>query len=58
MQAINNLILAIKDITVEQVVDAMNNLNFVAKEMATSINQTKQGIEKLNETAKNLQTLV
>ena len=47
-----------QSIAVEQVVDAMNNLNFVSTEMATSINQTKQGVQKLNETAKNLQTLV
>ena len=47
-----------QSIAVEQVVDAMNNLNFVSTEMATSINQTKQGVQRLNETAKNLQTLV
>lgn len=47
-----------QSIAVEQVVDAMNNLNFVSTEMAASINQTKQGVQKLNETAKNLQTLV
>ncbi|WP_234996622.1 methyl-accepting chemotaxis protein [Planktothrix sp. PCC 11201] len=47
-----------QSIAVEQVVDAMSNLNFVSTEMATSINQTKQGVQKLNETAKNLQTLV
>ncbi|WRH66318.1 MAG: methyl-accepting chemotaxis protein [Planktothrix sp. GU0601_MAG3] len=47
-----------QSIAVEQVVDAMNNLNFVSTGMAASINQTKQGVQKLNETAKNLQTLV
>jgi methyl-accepting chemotaxis protein len=47
-----------QSIAVEQVVEAMNNLNCVARDMKNSINQTKQGIQKLNETAKNLQTLV
>lgn len=45
-------------IAVEQVVEAMNSLNKGAVETVTGINQTKVGIQKLNETAQNLNSLV
>lgn len=45
-------------IAIQQVVDAMNSLNQSAVQTATGITQTKIGIQKLNEAAQNLQTLV
>lgn len=45
-------------IAIQQVVDAMNSLNQSAVQTASGITQTKIGIQKLNEAAQNLQTLV
>ncbi|MDB9509799.1 methyl-accepting chemotaxis protein [Kamptonema animale CS-326] len=45
-------------IAIQQVVDAMNSLNHSAVQTASGITQTKIGIQKLNEAAQNLQTLV
>ena len=45
-------------IAIQQVVNAMNSLNQSALQTATGITQTKIGIQKLNEAAHNLKTLV
>lgn len=45
-------------VAVEQVIDAMNSLNIVAQETAQGISQAKIGIQKLNETVQNLNSLV
>lgn len=45
-------------IAISQVVEAMNSLNQGAAETVNGINQTKIGLQKLNETAQNLNALV
>ena len=45
-------------IAVRQVVDAMNSLNTAAKETASGLSQTKVGIQKLNEAALELKSLI
>ncbi len=45
-------------IAIQQVVDAMSNLNVAAKENASGITQTKIGIQRLNEAALNLKSVV
>lgn len=45
-------------IAIQQVVEAMNNLNQGAAQTATGITQTKIGIQKLNEAAQNLKAIV
>jgi len=45
-------------IAIEQVVDAMNNINQGASQTASGITQTKVGIQKLNEAAQDLKAIV
>lgn len=45
-------------IAIPEVVEAMNNLNQGAVQTASGITQTKVGIQKLNEAAHSLKTLV
>lgn len=45
-------------IAIEQVVDAMNNINQGASQTASGITQTKVGIQKLNEVAQDLKAVV
>ncbi|MFB2894538.1 methyl-accepting chemotaxis protein [Aerosakkonemataceae cyanobacterium BLCC-F50] len=45
-------------IAIEQVVDAMNNINQGASQTASGITQTKVGIQKLNEVAQDLKAMV
>jgi methyl-accepting chemotaxis protein len=45
-------------IAVKQVVDAMNALNTAARETASGLSQTKVGIQKLNEAALELKSLI
>jgi methyl-accepting chemotaxis protein len=45
-------------IAVQQVVDAMNNLNQGASQTASGITQTKVSIQNLNEAAESLKPLV
>lgn len=45
-------------IAVQQVVDAMNSLNTAARETASGLSQTKVGIQKLNEAALELKSLI
>ncbi|MBD1878025.1 MULTISPECIES: methyl-accepting chemotaxis protein [unclassified Coleofasciculus] len=45
-------------IAIQQVVDAMSSLNVAAKENASGITQTKIGIQRLNEAALNLKSVV
>jgi len=45
-------------IAVKQVVDAMNSLNTAARETASGLSQTKVGIQKLNEAAVELESLI
>lgn len=45
-------------IAVKQVVDAMNSLNTAAQETASGLSQTKVGIQKLNEAALELKSVI
>lgn len=45
-------------IAIEQVVEAMNNINQGASQTASGITQTKVGIQKLNEVAQDLKAMV
>ncbi|MDY6804643.1 MAG: methyl-accepting chemotaxis protein [Cyanobacteriota bacterium] len=45
-------------IAVKQVVDAMNSLNIAARETASGLTQTKVGIQKLNEAALELKSVI
>lgn len=45
-------------IAVTQVVDAMNSLNIAARETASGLTQTKVGIQKLNEAALELKSVI
>lgn len=45
-------------IAIEQVADAMNNINQGASQTASGITQTKIGIQKLNEVAQDLKAIV
>lgn len=66
-EAINNVLLNNQQISlsakqqaiaIEQVVDAMNSLNHVAAETASSISQTRVGMQKLNDAAQSLKEVI
>ncbi|MFB2921590.1 methyl-accepting chemotaxis protein [Aerosakkonema funiforme] len=67
LNAIDNIVVSSQQISltakqqaiaIEQVVEAMNSLNLGAAETASGITQTKIGIKKLEEAAKNLKAIV
>jgi len=45
-------------IAIQQVVDAMNSLNLLAKETASGITQTKVGAQQLKDAAQSLNSIV
>lgn len=67
LTAINDIVVASQQISlnakqqaiaIEQVADAMNNINQGASQTASGITQTKVGIQKLNEVAQDLKAIV
>ncbi|MFB2917829.1 methyl-accepting chemotaxis protein [Aerosakkonema funiforme] len=67
VSAVNNISVNIQQISlnvrqqalaIDQVVNAMNDFNESAQETAAGINQTKVSVLQLNETAKNLKSVI